>query len=389
MKDSINIIIVFIFIIVFRSCNQGVHQDTLIINPENAIEREIWLSEFTDDIKYILLDKKVMFQHPNRIETTKELFVIKIYPGGILTFDREGNFIENIGREGRGPGEYLSGGYYSINQEDELVYILDVLANKVITYNLLGELVREFSIAEYEDTFWDIQYSNGKLYLAGVINFGYSKYDWIIIDTLGNLYSYKYNHVPRFESRSSSFGGMFVSDENLYYWNNFNDTIFHIQDSLYKPAMYFAQGDFRYPHRNITSEDYRKYYSTLSIIKTNGFLILSYLYQQYFQSGVIRKNDGRLNIIDKTDSPFTFDLPGIPNDLDGGPAFPPYYYFQENGEEFLIGWIHAFRLKSHVESKAFKNSTPKYPEKKKKLEELAASLDENDNPVLMLVALKE
>jgi hypothetical protein len=68
------------------------------------------------------------------------------------------------------------------------------------------------------------------------------------------------------------------------------------------------------------------------------------------------------------------------NDIDGGPAFPPFYYFQENGEEFLIGWVHAFKLKAHVESEAFRNSTPKYPEKKKELEKLAASLDENDNP---------
>ncbi len=38
---------------------------------------------------------------------------------------------------------------------------------------------------------------------------------------------------------------------------------------------------------------------------------------------------------------------------------------------------------------AFKNSNPKYPEKKKELEALAASLNENDNPVLMLAKLKK
>jgi hypothetical protein len=40
-------------------------------------------------------------------------------------------------------------------------------------------------------------------------------------------------------------------------------------------------------------------------------------------------------------------------------------------------------------SEEFKNSTPKYPEKKKELEKLASSLDENDNPVLMLIQLKQ
>ena len=35
-----------------------------------------------------------------------------------------------------------------------------------------------------------------------------------------------------------------------------------------------------------------------------------------------------------------------------------------------------------------KKITPKYSEKKKALEKLANSLDENDNPVLMIVKLK-
>ncbi len=55
---------------------------------------------------------------------------------------------------------------------------------------------------------------------------------------------------------------------------------------------------------------------------------------------------------------------------------------------FYHGLMH-YELKQYVESDAFKNSTPKYPEKKKQLEQLANSLNENDNPVLMLVKLKE
>jgi hypothetical protein len=50
--------------------------------------------------------------------------------------------------------------------------------------------------------------------------------------------------------------------------------------------------------------------------------------------------------------------------------------------------VSCFRLKSQVESEACRNFTPKYPEKNKELEELAANLEENDNPVLMLVRLK-
>ena len=55
----------------------------------------------------------------------------------------------------------------------------------------------------------------------------------------------------------------------------------------------------------------------------------------------------------------------------------------------LITWIDALKLKTHVASGPFKNSTPKYPEKKKELEKLANSLKETDNPILIIVSLKE
>jgi hypothetical protein len=51
--------------------------------------------------------------------------------------------------------------------------------------------------------------------------------------------------------------------------------------------------------------------------------------------------------------------------------------------------MNAFDLKAHVASNEFKNATPKFPEKKKELEQLANELNENDNPILMLVRPKE
>ena len=46
------------------------------------------------------------------------------------------------------------------------------------------------------------------------------------------------------------------------------------------------------------------------------------------------------------------------------------------------------QLKAHVASDAFIKSTPKFPGKKKELEELANSLKDTDNPVLIMIKLK-
>ncbi len=374
-------------LIILNACGTNYLKKDLIINPLDAIEREVRLSEFTTEVTYIPLDNKILFQHPTRIETTKDHFIMSTFPGNILCFDHNGNFINEIGSRGRGPGEYRTGLYFTIDPKNELVYIYD---NRIITYTFNGKLVREFSIEKFDGRFYDIAFLNDKIYLGGVIQSGYSKYSWLIIDTLGNFFSHKYNSIPPFESRGGTSGGFFKSNERLFYWNNFNDTIFMIQDSLYEPSIYFAQGDFRTPQGNIPNEiDYRKYFATRNILKTDSYIFLFYHFENYLQSGYISKKDGVINVVGKIDSHSGFDIPGIPNDIDGGLAFPPSYYFQENSEEYLIGWFHAYRLKAHVESETFKNSTPKYPEKKKELEKLAASLNENDNPVLMLVKLRE
>jgi hypothetical protein len=67
----------------------------------------------------------------------------------------------------------------------------------------------------------------------------------------------------------------------------------------------------------------------------------------------------------------------------------PESYYTERGREYMLGLINPFQIKTWVTSNEFKNSTPKYPEKKQELEKLANSLKETDNPVLMTVRLKK
>jgi len=103
-----------------------------------------------------------------------------------------------------------------------------------------------------------------------------------------------------------------------------------------------------------------------------------------------------LGVFDKNSGEVVFSLPiqeknhflntGFYNDFDNGLNFYPRE--RVNDSTFAM-WIYAYILKEHIFSDTFKSSTPKHPEKKKELEQLANSLNENDNPVLMLVKLKD
>ncbi|MGF1587093.1 MAG: 6-bladed beta-propeller [Bacteroidales bacterium] len=370
------------------SCKSSIEPDeNIIINPLNAIEREVRLSEFTDNIIYIALDNQVMFQHPNRIEFAENHIIMATYPGSILSFDRRGNLLAEIGSRGRGPGEYQYGMHFTLDSENELVYIYD--GHKIITYSFGGLFIREFSISQFEGNFWDINYEDGKIFLAGTLQYGISKYDWLILDTLGNQYSYKTSSIENFKTGYPGVSGFFNTKGRLHYWNNFNDTVFIIQDSLYLSAMSFSPGEFKLPKTDISGENFRLYFGLQNIIGAGEYLFLSFYLDNHLQSGFIKKGEDILTTIGRIDSYSGFDTPGIYNDIDSGLTFTPFYTYFENKDEYLIGWFHAYKLVNHVESEAFKNSTPKNPEKKKELEELAARLDENDNPVLMLVKLEE
>jgi hypothetical protein len=370
-------------LICLASCNSNKTPETIIINPLNVIEREVFLSEFADEIIYIPLDNHILFQNPNRIKTVNNRIIISAFPAGLLSYDYNGSFINKVGSTGRGPGEYMTGMYFTVNNAKKLIYVYD--NKRILVYNIDGSYVSTIQV-DVPDYVGDIFFFNGLIYLAGGPRFDF---DWVVYDTSGNMVSYKNNELPRFQSGMGSSMGFTLSPDGLNYWNSYNDTIFLIQDGSFKHTNYFAQGEFRLPFADLPFQDFGKYFHPITILATGNYIFFVYLLDKIIHTSYINKENGRHYLIGSGADMSSLNRPGILNDLDNGPKFAPFFNYLENNREYLIGWIHAYRLKAHVESEAFKNSTPKYPEKKKELEELANRLDENDNPVLMLVKLKE
>ena len=79
----------------------------------------------------------------------------------------------------------------------------------------------------------------------------------------------------------------------------------------------------------------------------------------------------------------------LQDDLSGGPDFNIEFlnYYCSNGK--LFSFVEAIALKRYVISEDFKNASVSDPEKKNELKKLADSLNETDNPVLVIVTPKE
>jgi len=56
-----------------------------------------------------------------------------------------------------------------------------------------------------------------------------AKYDWIVIDTLGNLICDKLNYIPTFYTKRGGSGKFIQSGEEIYYYNDYNDHRFSRQ----------------------------------------------------------------------------------------------------------------------------------------------------------------
>jgi len=104
------------------------------------------------------------------------------------------------------------------------------------------------------------------------------------------------------------------------------------------------------------------------------------------------KNKGFISVTDKLNKRVLLnylEMEGaVINDIDGGPMFMPAGCFDENNRQYLLAFLEPLKLKEYVASDKFIQSTPKYAEKKVYLKKLADTMKETDNPILMMVSLK-
>jgi hypothetical protein len=381
----------FIIFILFISCKSN-DKSLFEFDPSSLKENEITLSVMSDDIKYIPLDNIIPLTGVNA--AYNPIFVNKcIYyyerSIGIVVFDSNGQFLRKIGCKGRGSGEYLYGSNFTVDGRTSTTYIYD-LNNLLKIYSKNGVFRNSISLREYGGSIDNVEIFNSKLFIS--FNLQYDddyKYEWIIIDTLGNAVKKKQRTLPVFKSNYLHGGGTYVFNHKLNYWNQFIDTVFSfLPDFSVEPNLIIKPGEYRLPKEYVNDalKMLPNYFIINQILETNKYLIIRYSFY--------RGKNG-LVIIDKKKKEsfltyWKFDNYGsIINDLDGGVNSLPINYMVDNGKEYLIELIDSYQLKAHIRSDKFISEVPKYPEKKKEFEKLASGLKDTDNPVLMLVRLKQ
>jgi hypothetical protein len=398
MKNSNKQFVLILVLLSFFSCKS--HQNTLYeFNPSTLVENKIKLSEIADEITYIPLDNSFQLGLIYNYRIVKNSIYLSAKDIGILKLSREGKNLRKIGNIGRGPGEYTYCFDFTVDENKETVYVMDQADLKV--YSKTGDFLRTVSLKDYGDNIASFEINDSKIIVYFMLQYGNPKYDWIALDTLGNLITGKKRTTPEFTTNWLLQGGTYKFDNKVTYWNPFTDTAFSVSPDLtYKESFIISPGEYRFPKFKFYSfEQFRQYLNIGQIFETNRYLVLRYNYKKP-TIALIDKKTRKSNLsfleVKNENNPRPDYIGGILNDIDGGVMFQPggasgrqESYFVENDREYIIGLTESYKIKTRVEGNEFKNSLPEYPEKKKALKKLANTLKETDNPVLMIVRLKK
>jgi len=388
--------------------------------------QEINLSKFTDNIRYIPLEMNQQSQigEIKSFDFSEKWFVFCDYNSCFL-YDADGHFKRIIGKMGRGPGEYQYLTY--VRLYDDRIYIQSLF--DFIEYRTDGSFVKNikngllFADNKYEYTRNWIIFNDSMLFSYIPNPTGNISYKALLVnDDCEKIKSYA-NHiffkVVKPFSNTADNAHIYQFDKRIFLKEHYNDTLFQL-NSQYQliPEYVFNLGKYKEPlsAKEKPLSEYGKLAPNFiyipNVFQTDKNLFIDCQFGNHFPAKRLtpkvtklpngevvenwRNTDRVLGCFNKKTKTISFCKPtstdnplitsGLYNDIDAGPRFFPQ---KQINDSMMVMLINAEKLKTHVTSNDFKNNVPKYPEKKKKLEELANSLSESDNPVLMIVVFNK
>jgi len=373
-----------------------------IVNYEEILDQptEVKLSEIANDVCYVRLetaDNCLLHTYADFFFTDDFIFVDNVYY--ILQFTRDGKFIKQIGKQGRGPGEIGIIRMLSVIDSEKLLIAQTNWARKLYYFNYDGEFLKSLTVPDVRSI--RILPDHRQLFYDTPV-WGMEKYVFLLRNIDGDTLSVVNNHY-KWENQigySSSVGYHLFTPfyetagtTSMKYM--YNDTVYHIMNDSIIQEYLLNMGKYKLPDENrievsgggfeLFKEKSKGYRFAVSMEANEKIYIASEEYsdskEQHQWNMIYDRRSGAGKLV--------VDSQGYPgkliNDIDGGSDFWPRG--KVNDSTLYVPILpHQITGKKNSEKFA-KNEAMNYQGKRQFLE-MIGSLDENDNPVLMIVKLK-
>jgi len=414
----------YVFITIVLSCTDvsersGIPKIDLESGGENRVLLN--LSQYADSVWYIALESGSINLKVLQLLDKRGNLIVVSDKYEVSLFTDQGKFLSKIGFRGRGPGEYryvtnlklsLNGTVLVQDMYDLLEYDLDGVFLK--SFRDFFRYPTSYQLVHSEE--W-LQLSDSLFLLHLPVVLGNEEHRALVKDKEGSVIRYipnfnRFDGRPASDSWSTS-ASVYTFSQRIYYHEMFSDTLFELDNNYcLQPRLHFNRGKYYVSYVDVingilnqTLGDFQMAYIK-NLFETRRFLFLDVefilhdlrrtvivtvdgLPKKYYSTkllGVYEKDKDLFQVAEvNREGEYRIRQTGLINDFDGGFSFYPAFRFDDNT---LAMQIDAFKLKGYVNSDGFREAATSHQEKKKALQELANSLSDEDNPVLMVVSFK-
>jgi hypothetical protein len=381
-----------------------------IVKPEqdsidlfDAFEKKkiIYLSQIIENAEYIPLEMTAnsVVSHPEYSVVTDDYIIVRnILPQQILLFDRtKGKFIKGVGRQGRGPDEYGQipvDNFY--NSEKNIIYAYDTPRKQILFFNLDG---RKFSSIKFplwvepqvKGGYLSVNYGSyldSVTFACRVPNYSGIEKKKLIIYSADSILRIFPNYLRWGDGKGEITSGKAIFSTNFMRWDNnlyfkeiFNDTLFKVTKTALIPRLVFNGGKYSFPYElqgdilpPLNAQ--RDYFLITDIDENSRYLFFQLLYKSKTYTGFYNKLSKTTSICDSSDGKRSELIDDINNFL---PITP--FGFTKNNE--MVAALKAEDIKKWIDAnpEKLKSLGKKFPWLNK--------IDELSNPVIFIAKCKD
>ena len=406
------------FILVCCSDNKTMEQYP-VIDVVGSVEKHqrVYCSDYFSSMELIHLETRDECLLPN-VPFPRVVYKDNyIFLSGecLYAFDSLGKFLNQIGKKGQGPGEYIYSNSFFVNTDKSIIYVDDL--RKILEYDFNGNHISSIQKPELDNSILvDISYVGDYIFVGSAFNNGKNKYKYCLFNSNGEIVNRFPNYVFFNRNRESASTYDIALppiriDDQLYLKDDVNDTLYVLKNSILQPAYVFGLGEYSYPieyleTHNIENPFPRNSFTFgpgLGIVGTPKFFFYKISVPDLFSKpkakpkyihliNEFRPDDatvyGIYNIEQNTNILLDTDeylQKGIINDINGGLPIIPRYYA---GDGVVVDVWNAEDMKEMLTDDYFTSQTIKDQQAHQKLKEILKNLKEDDNPIVVVAKLK-
>lgn len=365
-------------------------QQLPILDITSAIEHpsKIVLNDFIESLIYVPLetDPECLIPANPDIKITKDYIIVSTFQK-CLVFNRQtGDFIREIGRLGRGPGEYRGGnGFF---EDPSSIYYFTGWKGNLMKYSLDGKFLGSVNIPGYDSSLETpsmpdrFTYLNKNLVVCNFINInGLETKALMIFNNNGEIIKVipNKNIIKNVNTVINTGTTSFHHFGNSTFYQEFhNDTVFMISSDRIRPYFILNRGKYRPPYESLwwRFDKRRQEKLIYQPVYLEGSRFIT------FEFNIFGDPTYFLALYDKTSKSLkiTVKNSGIKNDVDGFMDLT-FKSVNESGElscliqpQDLIKW--------------FENNKEKSKSLKPELQKLKTTSLE-DNPIVVIAKYKQ